>query len=174
MSASDLMLLRLRCGYKVSPLAVGPGRVRFSPELLGSGTGRQRAYEIVLHRSANDRSADRDHGALGWTAGRAESCCSANIGYGGPALAPGSVYARVVRGFGTKGVAGAMEPASTVWAALGGLWVWTADLARLALGGQTFYAPSGDGLADPVLLARKKCAARTVGGRLEWPRTRAR
>jgi len=160
-SVGDLTPVRLRCGYKDAPLAVEPDRVRFSWELSGQGRGRrQEGYELVVGEGSlqevqevHDGGPERDGAPREWSTGRVDSSSSADVAYRGPALAPGSAYVWKVRAWDESGRPGPWSEPASFETALGGREAWTADWVRLGPGPQALDAPSGDGLADPVLLA---------------------
>jgi alpha-L-rhamnosidase len=107
--------------HQAQPLAVEP----VAPELGWADDADQSAYEIRVASSADKLTAAPDV----WDSGKVDSSASANIAYGGPALASSTRYFWTVRTWDRSGAAGAWAAPASFGTAVKSDWrgtpIWT-------------------------------------------------
>ena len=101
-AAAPLTVAGLTADRQSSPLGLGDARPDLGWTLAGDGRGReQSAYEVVVSSG----------GADVWDSGEIHSSASANVPYGGPALASGTQYTWKVRAWDESGQVERLERA---------------------------------------------------------------
>ncbi|MDA0165255.1 glycoside hydrolase family 78 protein [Solirubrobacter ginsenosidimutans] len=116
-SAAPLTVSGLTADRQSEPLGLGDARPSLGWKLTGDGRGReQSAYQVIVSKD----------GADVWDSGEVHSSASANVPFGGPALASGTKYAWKVRVWDETGAPSAYSAPATLETGLLQQSDWTA------------------------------------------------
>ena len=115
--AAPLSVSGLTADRQSEPLGLGDARPSLGWKLAGDGRGReQSAYQVMVSKD----------GADVWDSGEVHSPASANVPYGGPALASGTKYSWKVRVWDETGAPSAYSAPATLETGLLQQSDWTA------------------------------------------------
>jgi alpha-L-rhamnosidase len=116
-AAAPLSVTGLTANRQVEPLGLGDARPSLGWTLSGDGRSReQSAYQVVVSKDGTDV----------WDSGEVHSAASANVPYGGPALASGTRYTWKVRAWDESGQPSAWSAAASLETGLLAANDWTA------------------------------------------------
>ena len=116
-SAAPLSVSGLTADRQSEPLGLGDARPSLGWKLTGDGRGReQSAYQVIVSKDGTDV----------WDSGEVHSSASANVPFGGPALASGTKYSWKVRVWDETGAPSAYSAPATLETGLLQQSDWTA------------------------------------------------